>query len=49
MPAVGIIDVAGLAGCASISYGVWLIYHPAGFIAAGVLLLTGSILAARSS
>lgn len=49
MPAFGIIDVAGLAGSASISYGAWLIYRPAGFIVAGVLLLTGSILAARAA
>lgn len=49
MPAFGFIDVAGLAGCASISYGAWLIYRPAGFIVAGILLLAGSVLAARAA
>ena len=50
MPALGdiVVDVAGVAGAASISYGAGLIYRPAGFIVAGVLLLAASILAARS-
>lgn len=37
-------DGAGLAGCGLISYGVWCIYEPAGFIVAGVLLVGASLL-----
>jgi hypothetical protein len=36
--------VAGLAGAAFIAYGAWLIYRPAGFIVAGLMLVTGAIL-----
>ena len=32
-------DAAGLGGAGLCSYGAWLIYQPAGFIAGGVLLL----------
>lgn len=39
-------DLTGLAGAGLISYGVWLIYVPAGFITAGVLLLLGAVLVA---
>lgn len=42
-------DVSGLAGGALLSYGAWLAYKPAGFIVAGVLLLAGAVLAARSA
>jgi hypothetical protein len=51
MPALGSIgrDVAGLVGAVSLSYGAWLVYRPAGFIVAGMLLIAGSILASRSS
>lgn len=34
-------DGAVLAGAASITYGAWLIYRPAGFIVGGVLLIIG--------
>jgi hypothetical protein len=37
-------ELAGLAAIALIAYGAWLIYEPAGFITAGVLLLIGTIL-----
>lgn len=37
-------DGAGLAGCGLVSYGAWLMYEPAGFIVAGVLLLATSVL-----
>lgn len=40
-------DIAGIAGAALIAYGFWLIYRPGGFIAAGVMLLAGTILSAR--
>lgn len=32
-------DAAGVAGVASIAYGSWAIYEPAGFIIAGALVL----------
>jgi hypothetical protein len=34
-------DVAGLAAIASISYGAWLTFPPAGFIVGGLILLAG--------
>lgn len=40
-------DIAGIAGVASISYGAWLTYAPAGFLVGGVLLLGGAIAVAR--
>lgn len=30
-------EALGFAGCASIAYGAWTIYRPAGFIVGGVL------------
>lgn len=36
-----------VAGAAMIAYGCWLIFHPAGFIIAGLLWLGGGILAER--
>lgn len=35
------------SGIGGIAYGAWLVYEPAGFIAGGVLLLAGGVLAAR--
>lgn len=32
-------DIAAFAGVGLVSYGAWLVYPPAGFIACGVLLL----------
>lgn len=32
--------VPGLAGTASLAYGAWLVYHPAGWMVAGAALLT---------
>lgn len=32
-------DTSGVAAVASISYGAWLIYPPAGFIVGGLLVL----------
>jgi len=40
-------DLAGIAAVGSISYGAWLIFAPAGFIAGGLLVLVGIIAAAR--
>jgi hypothetical protein len=50
-PALGSItrDVAGILGAASVSYGAWCIYRPAGFIVAGAFLLIGALLDARAS
>jgi hypothetical protein len=42
-------DAAGFAAVASISYGAWLVYQPAGFIVGGSLILAGVIMAARGS
>lgn len=40
-------DIAGVGAVASISYGAWLIYQPAGFIVGGALVLTGVIASGR--
>lgn len=42
-------DALGLAAVASISYGAWLIYEPAGFIAGGALVLAGVLALARGA
>lgn len=34
-------DAVGVAGAASIAYGSWLVYEPAGFIVGGSLVLAG--------
>ncbi len=39
-------DLAGLCGVGLVSYGAWLIYPPAGFIAGGCLLILGAFLLA---
>ena len=39
-------DVAGLGGVGLVSYGAWMIYPPAGFITAGILLIVGTLLIA---
>ena len=39
-------DVAGLGGVGLVSYGAWIIYPPAGFITAGILLIVGTLLIA---
>lgn len=41
-------DFIGLAGVGLVGYGSWLIYEPAGFIAAGVILAGVSIFGVRS-
>jgi len=40
-------DAIGVVAVGSISYGAWLIYHPAGFIVGGVIVLIGVIAMAR--
>jgi hypothetical protein len=40
-------DVAGLAGAALLSYGVWLIYQPAAYIAAGAMIIAAVCMLAR--
>ena len=39
-------DLAGLCGVGLVSYGAWMIYPPAGFITAGILLIVGALLIA---
>lgn len=39
-------DIIGLSAVASIAYGAWLAYPPAGFIVGGVLVLAGVVLSA---
>lgn len=41
-------DLAGVGGLVSVSYGAWLLSHPAGFIVGGVLLTAASFIAARA-
>lgn len=41
-------DTLMIAGAAGLSYGAWLIYEPAGFLVAGLLVLVAGILSARS-
>ena len=48
LPATALRDLAGLGGVASISGGVWAIYHPAGLITLGLFLLAGCWLAVRA-
>lgn len=40
-------DVLAVAGAGLCSYGAWSIYPPAGYITAGVLLISGAVLASR--
>lgn len=42
-------DLLMLSGATSLAYGAWLIYPPAGFLVAGLLLLVAGVLASRSS
>lgn len=41
-------DIAGLIGAVLVSVGVGMIHLPSGLIAAGVLLIVGAVLAART-
>ncbi len=40
-------DLAGLSGCGMVSYGAWLVYAPAGFIVAGIMLVAAALLTAK--
>jgi hypothetical protein len=40
-------DITGIAAVASISYGAWQIYAPAGFIVGGCVVLAGIVAIAR--
>jgi len=47
--ALGLVpDLLLIAGAALVAYGAGLIYRPAGFITAGLLLLLAGVLASRS-
>lgn len=39
-----ILDIAGLIGMASLVYGAWLIYRPAGFIVFGLIAIGASVI-----
>lgn len=41
-------ETLGLVGVGLVSYGAWLAYHPAGYMAAGILLILGALRAARA-
>lgn len=40
-------DLAAVSGAGLISYGAWLAYEPAGYIALGAMLLSACVLSAR--
>lgn len=40
-------DLVGLAGAASIVYGIWQIYNPAAYIAGGIMMTGAALLLAR--
>ncbi|MDH6273585.1 hypothetical protein [Rhizobium leguminosarum] len=42
-------DGIGLIGAGAIAYGAWLIFAPAGFIVAGVLMIAFALLTAPRS
>ena len=42
-------DLLIFAGAASLSYGAWLVYPPAGFITGGLLLLVAGVIASRGA
>ena len=41
------IDLVGLIGIGSVSYGAWLIYQPSAFIVGGVALVAWAALASK--
>lgn len=43
-----LIDVVGLVGAGSITYGVWLISEPSAFLVGGVQCLAWAVLKSRS-
>lgn len=43
-----LIFILGLIGAGLCAFGAWLVYQPAGFIVAGVLLLVTSFMYARA-
>lgn len=40
-------DIAGIAGAASVTWGAYLVYHPAAFIVGGLFLLAAAWLNGR--
>lgn len=42
-------DALMVAGAAAVSYGAWMIYAPAGYIAGGVQLIAAGVLVARGA
>lgn len=50
-PAAGawVEQATALAGTASITFGAWQVYHPAGYIVGGMILLVGAVISARKA
>ncbi len=42
-------DLFSIVGAGLVSYGAWLVFPPAGYIALGVIVLSATILSARHS
>ncbi|MCX7177711.1 MAG: hypothetical protein NTX56_02750 [Proteobacteria bacterium] len=42
-------DLLIVAGAASVAFGAWLAWSPAGYLVGGVLLLVGGLQLARNS
>jgi hypothetical protein len=42
-------DLLLIAGASLLSYGAWLVFEPAGYIAGGVLLLAQGVIQARAA
>lgn len=42
-------DLLGIGGFIFLSYGCWLMYEPAGYIVAGVLLIAAAYTIARNT
>jgi hypothetical protein len=42
-------DLIGIGGAASVAYGAWMVYAPAGFIIGGILALLAAMISARAS
>lgn len=46
MPISVIRDLLGIAGAASMAYGAWLVFPPAGFIVGGLVLFALAVVSA---
>lgn len=46
---VTVFDAGGIVGAGLVGYGAWEIYHPAGYIVLGVLLMAAAWLDGRTN